>query len=241
MFPGWVLQVRKSAVCGRLGVGWLFAVWVQCGPLCWDSLDALRVRAVLVVMMRVIGVNVHDEMNEMYDFVGVDVLPVSCLCIWIKDTTDQSGHSGTCYTRLMGFGLGSWKESSLSLLPGFFFFAPLGGLEMMICHDTVASNGLSFSCTFYRLGLQSCTSILIPDISDHCPCQPLQFCTVLLSAERTWPVLSPSELSHPWLGELGRSVLFASVEFLVVMSVDSRDVDGSVMSGHDSSLCGPSM
>ena len=39
---------------------------MRCGPLERDSLDVLWVRTVLVVMMRVIGVNVHDEMSVIW-------------------------------------------------------------------------------------------------------------------------------------------------------------------------------
>ena len=55
-----VIHVSMSGV-GR------FDVLVQCGPMYWDSLISLWMRAVLVVMMRVNGVKsaVHDEMNEM--------------------------------------------------------------------------------------------------------------------------------------------------------------------------------
>ena len=87
---------------------------------------------------------------------------------------------------------------------------------MMIHHDTVASSELSFSCTFYHSGLRLCTSVLFLKFLSLPLSTTLVLCRTV-SAERIELFLSLSGSSRPWLGELSRSVLSASVGFLVVI------------------------
>ena len=118
MFPGWVLQVRVLAVCQCLGVRWLFAVWVQCGPLGWDSLDVLWVRSCA-------GGDDEGHRGECtwWDEEDVDLVfdvsPVSAVYLNKGTTVIWSRN----VTHLMGFGLGSWKESTLSHLVGICLLA----------------------------------------------------------------------------------------------------------------------
>ena len=117
MFLGWVLQVWMSAVCQCLGVGWLFAVCVQCGP------------SVLGLTRCSLGESCAGGVDEgewgectrwgEWDVEFVfDILPVSAVYLNKGTTVVRSWN----VTGFMGFSLGSWKESTLSLLLEFFFF-----------------------------------------------------------------------------------------------------------------------
>ena len=88
---------------------------------------------------------------------------------------------------------------------------------MTFHRDTVASSELGFSCTFYHLGLQLCTSVLIPKFLPLSLSATLVWCQTA-SAERIKLFLSLSGSSRPWLSELSRSVLSALVKCLVVVS-----------------------
>ena len=122
MFPGWVLQVRMSVVCRCLGVGWLYAVWVQCGPLCWNSLDALWVRAVLVVMMR--GEWGECTRWDEWDVDLVfDVSLVSAVYLNNGTTVVRSWN----ITHFMDFSLGSWKGVNIVTFARFLLLQAFGG------------------------------------------------------------------------------------------------------------------
>ena len=127
---------------------------MRCGPLERDSLDVLWVRTVLVVMMRVIGVNVHDEMNVIW------VLMFRRLQLEIEEwdncrpVLERNSFPGFRPGVLKGVNVvTSRQECSLW---------PSEGLERMIRHDTKASNELDFSCTFCHSALRSYTSVLVP-------------------------------------------------------------------------------
>ena len=108
-----------------LGVRWWFDVWVQCGPLCWDSPVSLWMRRCAWVVMMM--VNMWWEVLYMIRW-------MRCRCrfwclfgfsyAYLNNGTTVVGSWNVTF--FLGFGLGSWKESTLSLLLGFFFVA-LGG------------------------------------------------------------------------------------------------------------------
>ena len=172
MLPGWVLQVQVSAVCQRPGVGWFCAAWVRCGPLECDSLGVLWVRR---------------------------------LCWWW-----WWGWSGWMYTmRWVWFGLWcfagfSWKieewdncrpvlerNSFPGYRPGVLkgvnvvtsCWNVLFGLWGVLKWWSVVTQGLqmsSVSPVFFAVWPFDYIRASSFQNFCHCPCQPLNFCAVLL-------------------------------------------------------------
>ena len=83
-------------------------------------------------------------------------------------------------TRFLGFGLGSWKESTLSRLVRYLLF----GLWRVLKWWSVVTQGLhselGFSCTFCRSALLIIYERPHSKISVTVPVNHLIFCTVLL-------------------------------------------------------------
>ena len=121
MFLELGLQVQLWVGCQRLEVRWKLDAFVLCGPLWWDSLVSLWIRAVWVMIMRVhMGWKV---LNLMWWMRWKNLTSHLCLCWGLFQKWVGSSLNVTLF---FCFGLGSWKEWTLSLLLRFFFF-DLGG------------------------------------------------------------------------------------------------------------------
>ena len=178
MLLGQVLQVWVSVVCQRLGVGWFCAAWVWCGPLEWDSLDVLWVRTVLVVMMRLIRVNVHDEMSVIW------VVMFHAVFNWISWRMGQllvRSWNITCF-------LASWP----GVLKGVNVFTShrnvLFGLRRVLKGWSIVTQGLQISSISPVLfAVQPFDHIWASSFQNfcHCPCQPLNLCTMLFLREES--------------------------------------------------------
>ena len=198
------------AVCQCLGVRWLFAVWVQCGPLCWDSLDALWVELCWWWWWRWMG--------WMYM-----IRWVRCrICVWwLASFSCVFEQGNNCHPVLErnsfhGFWPGVLKGVNIVTFAGFFFFDFGGSWN----DDPSWHSGFKwarFLLYFLPFGPSMmyehpCSKFSNTVPVNHFSFAPYCFCRKNLTCSFTF------KLSHPWLGELGQSVLSACFVSLVDIS-----------------------